>query len=722
MATQLQLRRGTEAENNAFTGAVGEVTVDTTNNALRVHDGSTQGGFPVANADMTVLSSTGKNIANWSSNVTNCITNIPQDINLTLASGTLTLKAGSKVYVPNGVGVFDEITIASDKTLTSGATWQFMVLYNKTSGNFYRNTNMSNHFSGDTAPENPTDNTIWYDTANNMVKMYLSGAWTSDWSFPLAVVTATGSISSIDQVFNGFGYIGSTVYALPGVKALVPDGRNADGTLKNTIVVKNTVNTFTPSSATFTQATNIALGASLSYHNFIYNEDTNTTSASGYMNAGDIVWTNGKITSFNPKTAFHAVDYSNFTEELDKKADKSSSANTDLSNLTSTGANIGNWSSNVSNCIAEIPQDINLALSNGTLTLKAGAKVYVPNGSDTFDAYTVPSDLTNTPSGFSTSSNRMYVLSPNKTLTPIDAGATYVYSGTTAPTSFDNGKAWWYDTTNNIIKRTADSGSNWESGFSLPIALVDLTNGIGVTAINQVFNGFGFIGAVTYALPGIKFLIPDGRNADGTLNNVVHTTSAVSVLTTAYNATLLLSRVYGIQVPYFTNYADDKNFPTYYTNCEWYNPDTNEMYHVGSGAVSSRTYSCVCCKTTASGGKITSLTVNQPARLVDYSDTDFIAHQAMPSSRYVDLTLGATGSSYTAPADGYYIVSKQSANDNEYITLLNAATNFSIDEFCPASMNTRLFMPVSKGDVIQVNYTTSGTTNYFRFVYANGAK
>ncbi|MEX0934479.1 MAG: DUF1566 domain-containing protein [Candidatus Saccharimonadales bacterium] len=44
MADQIQLRGGTEAENNAFTGAAREVTVDTTNNTLRVHDGTTAGG------------------------------------------------------------------------------------------------------------------------------------------------------------------------------------------------------------------------------------------------------------------------------------------------------------------------------------------------------------------------------------------------------------------------------------------------------------------------------------------------------------------------------------------------------------------------------------------------------------------------------------------------------------------------------------------------------
>ena len=48
MAKQLQLRKGTATEHNTFTGADGEVTVDTTNKTLRVHDGSTVGGTRLA--------------------------------------------------------------------------------------------------------------------------------------------------------------------------------------------------------------------------------------------------------------------------------------------------------------------------------------------------------------------------------------------------------------------------------------------------------------------------------------------------------------------------------------------------------------------------------------------------------------------------------------------------------------------------------------------------
>ncbi len=48
MARQIQIRRGTTDEHSDFTGAVGEITMDTTNNTLRVHDGETVGGTMLA--------------------------------------------------------------------------------------------------------------------------------------------------------------------------------------------------------------------------------------------------------------------------------------------------------------------------------------------------------------------------------------------------------------------------------------------------------------------------------------------------------------------------------------------------------------------------------------------------------------------------------------------------------------------------------------------------
>lgn len=48
MATQVQLRRGTSTECDAFTGVVGEAFYDTTNKRLRISDGSTPGGTALA--------------------------------------------------------------------------------------------------------------------------------------------------------------------------------------------------------------------------------------------------------------------------------------------------------------------------------------------------------------------------------------------------------------------------------------------------------------------------------------------------------------------------------------------------------------------------------------------------------------------------------------------------------------------------------------------------
>ena len=51
MATEVRWRRGTTAENDNFTGAEGEITVDIDQKTIRVHDGYTQGGSVVPKDD-----------------------------------------------------------------------------------------------------------------------------------------------------------------------------------------------------------------------------------------------------------------------------------------------------------------------------------------------------------------------------------------------------------------------------------------------------------------------------------------------------------------------------------------------------------------------------------------------------------------------------------------------------------------------------------------------
>ena len=57
MPTTLQFRRGNNAQNNSFTGAAGEITFDTTNKTLRIHDASTAGGTRLAtHAEVSAIS------------------------------------------------------------------------------------------------------------------------------------------------------------------------------------------------------------------------------------------------------------------------------------------------------------------------------------------------------------------------------------------------------------------------------------------------------------------------------------------------------------------------------------------------------------------------------------------------------------------------------------------------------------------------------------------
>lgn len=168
----------------------------------------------------------------------NCITEIPQDITLELTDGTLTLKAGSKVYVPNGSSVFDNITIASDKTsgTISGLNGSFFVLY------YSNQLVVVGVISSSSGTTPPTDG-LFYNTSTNKICLYSGGsiAWDTV-SFPFATVTYTNGIpTSIDQVFNGAGYIGHHAFILPGVKGLIADGKTDKGTVKSILTTVSNV-------------------------------------------------------------------------------------------------------------------------------------------------------------------------------------------------------------------------------------------------------------------------------------------------------------------------------------------------------------------------------------------------------------------------------------------------------------------------------------------------
>lgn len=98
------------------------------------------------------------------------------------------------------------------------------------------------------------------------------------------------------------------------------------------------------------------------------------------------------------------------------------------------------------------------------------------------------------------------------------------------------------------------------------------------------------------------------------------------------------------------------------------------------------------------------------------------ASWAMPSDRYVALTLGASGSTYTAPANGWVYVSMHYSNDaNAWIDMFNVPRDFYVR--CGKRDNCGGIMPVLKGDSFIVRYDGNFlNSSIFRFIYAVGSE
>jgi len=102
-----------------------------------------------------------------------------------------------------------------------------------------------------------------------------------------------------------------------------------------------------------------------------------------------------------------------------------------------------------------------------------------------------------------------------------------------------------------------------------------------------------------------------------------------------------------------------------------------------------------------------------------------IAHNAMPSAVYDDLTLGSTGTAYTAPADGYIAFSKTASASGQYILIHvynEGNVVYSVNNFSSGGNPLRITVPIKKDQRFQVSYTTGGATLLFRFIYAVGSE
>lgn len=271
----------------------------------------------------------------------------------------------------------------------------------------------------------------------------------------------------------------------------------------------------------------------------------------------------------------------------------------------------------ITNCLLEVPQRIKLELNDGVLTLKAGSEVIVPNGSNVFDKVIINKDLS---IGDNNSDTNLLVYRTDGTLFRRRL-STQTSSGTTTPT---NGTLIFYNTTENKIHDIREGVVQDYGLCSLPIAIYTCDD-TDINTIEQIFNGFGYIGSTVWADKGIKFLSADGRNTDGTLKNLEFETQKLMVRTNPLGASLgwwRLDNYELIDMSTRQNYFEQEEEPVGATHTVWYKPSENITRIVRGTAGQWEKFNgfYVASSSADSTGRITSFNPKQPFRAVDWYD------------------------------------------------------------------------------------------------------
>lgn len=377
---------------------------------------------------------------------------------------------------------------------------------------------------------------------------------------------------------------------------------------------------------------------------------------------------------------------------------------------------------NITNCVIKEPQNIKLNLYNGALSALEGTKIYVPNGFEQdgitrkFDEVILSSDLALSVGGSG------WVNEPHIITISSDLSENYgyafqdLYSGDNAPTTMSSQYGLWYDTANNIIRRTVNSGATWlTSNFSLPICIAINTNGLCV-GVEQKFNSMGFIGNVFFALPGLIGLMPNGRNEDRTLRNTtVELTSVIirqvggnSGATDKNHATV----TYSSNNPTFPGVLWDNDYTYKYV----YDFENNQYYTTESPEYQRMKLARIV----GNGTGIYKVIPNYAFRALDYNDREYITHQSSPSKYVLNLAVGAVGTQYNAPADGYFCTRATASGVGNYLELIVNSTIDSLVHSGVGDLDLAVWVPVSKGDIVTLYYSTN-TPQFLKFIYANGA-
>lgn len=148
----------------------------------------------------------------------------------------------------------------------------------------------------------------------------------------------------------------------------------------------------------------------------------------------------------------------------------------------------------------------------------AGSTFVYPNGFGVFDERTITNNIQTQVFP----DHDQLIFTNGTQLFYIDADKTF--AGETAPTAYE--AMLWYDTAANKIKYTGNSGTSWSEGYALPFGTAN-SSGI----VDCFCNGIGYFANCVWILDGVEVLIPNGKQEDGSFNNITYTVTRPLVFT-----------------------------------------------------------------------------------------------------------------------------------------------------------------------------------------------
>ena len=297
MPSVLQFRRGTTSQNNSFTGAVGEISVDTDINTLRVHDGSTVGGSVLVSVTGTQTLTNKTLTSPTITGVSPTITlggDLSGSLTLTnLGGGTLTatLTKDPTITLTGDVTGSATMTNLDNVSIATTIAANSVALGTDTTGNYVAAGSTSgNGISGSVSSEGGTftvtSNATNANTGSTIVFRDASG----NFSAGTITATLTGNASTATalataRTIGGVSFNGSADINLPGVNTA--GNQNTTGNASTATTATNVTTTDnTAENATmyiaFVDGTSGAQGIEVDSTGLTYNPSTNTLTTTNF--------------------------------------------------------------------------------------------------------------------------------------------------------------------------------------------------------------------------------------------------------------------------------------------------------------------------------------------------------------------------------------------------------------------------------------------------------